>query len=395
MQDLFNGPSSEMHRALRAASEQGPITTHPVSGATVILRHADIEALARDPRLAGVGLVFFDLMGIPSGRLREWYGSLMFTNEGETHDRLRTLVSRAFTPRSVEALRTHAAELCDSAFAGVVAGGGGDLVEPFALVAMRVMCRLLGVPEEDAEVFGAWADALSPTFGFMEPGQIAAASDAIEALLGYVDALADRRRSRPADDLISALLAAEDAGDRLTHPELVAMVANLLVGGHDTTTSQIGCSLLTMLAHPESSKRLRAEPGLLVSATEETIRFEPSIPAVPRTVVEAVEIAGTELAPGSLVMLCTAAANREPQTWTDPDRFDIGRFSVKGTPRLLSFGAGPHFCLGAALARMTVQECVRAVAEHGASLKLDVAPEKVPWRVVLGRSPAQLPVTLN
>jgi cytochrome P450 len=384
-----------MHRALRVASERGPITTHPISGATVVLRHADIEALARDPRLAGVGLVFFDMMGITSGRLREWYGSLMFTNEGETHDRLRTLVSRAFTPRSVEALRKDGAALCDSVFDGVIADGGGDLVSPFALVAMRVMCRLLGVPEEDVEEFGAWADALSPTFGFMDPDQIAAATDAIDALLAYVDGLAERRRSRPADDLISALLAAEDSGDRLTHDELVTMVANLLVAGHDTTTSQIGCSLLTMLAHPESSKRLRAEPDLLVSATEETIRFEPSIPAVPRTVVEPLEVAGTELRPGSLVMLCTAAANREPQTWTEPDRFDVGRFATKGAPRLLSFGAGPHFCLGAALARMTVQECVRAVAERGESMTIDIAPEDVPWRVVLGRSPAELPVTVN
>jgi cytochrome P450 len=229
----------------------------------------------------------------------------------------------------------------------------------------------------------------------MDTTQIAAANDAIDGLLGYVRELADRRRKDPADDLITGLLAAEEEGDRLTHDELVAMVANLLVGGHDTTTSQIGCSLLTVLRHPDEAGRLRNEPQLLISATEETIRYEPSIPAVPRTVISPVTVAGTELGAGTLVMLCTAAANREPETWKEPDRFDAGRFAVKGAPRLLSFGAGPHFCLGAALARVTVQESVRATAARADVLRLAEDPVQVPWRVVLGRSPARLAVAVS
>jgi hypothetical protein len=337
-------------------------------------------------------LSFFDLMGITDGPLREWYGGLMFTNEGPKHDRLRKLVSRAFTPRSADRLRTEAADRAAEIIAPVIADGGGDLTQAFSLLAMRVMCRLLGVPESDVAVFGGWADALSPIFGFIDEAQQIAATEAIVAMLGYVEDLAASRRNEPADDLITALIAAEDEGDRLSHDELVAMVANLLVGGHDTTTSQIGCSLLTMLRHPGEAKRLRDEPSLLQSAVEETIRFEPSIIGVPRTVVETIAVGGRELGPGSALMLCTAAANRETGVWDDPDRFDVTRFSGKGGPALLSFGAGPHFCLGAALARMTLQESVRATVMDGANLRLSEDGASLPWRTVLGRSPARLPV---
>jgi cytochrome P450 len=387
--DLQTPLGDEMHAGLRSAALAGPLAME-TSGTTVVLRHADIESLARDPRLAGIGLSLFDLMEITDGPLRDWYGGLMFTNEGETHDRLRKLVSRAFTPRSAERLRTEAGERATKTMSGVVAEGGGDLTSAFSLVAMRVMCRLLGVPEADVPVFAGWADALSPIFGFMSPEQVVAGNDAIVAMLGYVEELAARRRADPADDLITALIAAEEEGDRLTHDELVAMVANLLVGGHDTTTSQIGCSLLTMLRFPDEADKLRADMTLLQSAVEETIRFEPSIPGVPRTVVETVTVAGTELPPGTIVMLCTGAANREPGVWDEPDRFDVTRFSRKGAPALLSFGAGHHFCLGAALARMTLQETVRALVTDGASLRLTEYAEEIPWRSVLGRSPARL-----
>jgi hypothetical protein len=394
MVDLFAPAGDELHAALRAAAHRGPLAVDGTTGATLVLRHADVEALARDPRVAGVGLTFFDLMGIAEGPLRSWYGGLMFTNEGEKHDRLRKLVSRAFSPRSMEALRADASASAKDALRCAAIDGGCDLISTFALLAMGVMCKLLGVPRTDVEVFGGWADALSPVFGLMDAEQIAAAERAIVELLAYVDELATRRRKDPADDLITALLDAEDGGDRLSHDELVAMVANLLVGGHDTTTSQIGCTLLTLLRFPDEAERVRWDPDLLVWAVEETIRFEPSIVGVPRTAVESVVVSGTELGPGSVMVLCTAAANREPGVWDNPDTLDVGRFSVHGAPHLLSFGAGPHFCLGAALARMTLQECVRATVACGPKLTLAEDPADLPWRVVLGRSPARLPVVL-
>jgi cytochrome P450 len=391
MLDLLSATGDELHAALREAASQGPLAVDAATGSVFVLRHRDIEMLARDHRLAGVGLTFFDLMGITGGPLRDWYGALMFTNEGDRHDRLRRLVARAFTPRSSERLRADAATLAAERIEQVASDGGGDLIEAFSLTAMRVMCRLLGVPQADVAVFGAWADALSPVFGFMDDAQIEAANAAVVALLGYVEELAARRRGDPADDLITALIAAEDEGDRLSHDELVTMVSNLLVAGHDTTTSQIGCSLLSVLRHPDQAARVRDDVSLLTWAVEETVRFEPSIPGVPRTVIGPVTIADRRLEAGTVAILSTAAANREPGVWDDPDRFDVGRFAVKGAPALLSFGAGPHFCLGAALARMTLQEVVRATVVHG-GLELTEDPAALPWRVVLGRSPARLPV---
>jgi len=381
-----------LHDALRAHADTTPTAVDAVSGATVVFRYDDIDRLTRDHRLAGVGLSFFDVLGIDDGPLRRWYGSLMFTNEGPAHHRLRMLVSRAFTPRSVERLRADAVALTDGAYATLARDGGGDLVRAFGTVPMRVMCRLLGVPEGDVEVFGTWADALSPTFTFMDDEQIAAATDAVVALLGYVDELAEHRRGDPADDVITALLHAEADGERLTRDELVDMVANLIVGGHDTTASQLGCTLLTLLRHPDEAARVRDDGSLVPSATAETIRFEPSIPGIPRTTLEDVDIAGTAVPAGSLVLLSTAAANRQRDVWRDPDTFDVARFTDPDAPKLLSFGAGPHYCLGAALARMTVEEAIRGFVAHP-TIAPDFDVDDVEWRSVLGRSPVALPVT--
>jgi hypothetical protein len=259
---------------------------------------------------------------------------------------------------------------------------------------MRVMCRLLGVPDADVAVFGRWAEALSVTFSFMEPGQIAEATAAITDLLEYVADLAEQRRASPGPDLITALLDAETDAGRLTRHELVTMVTNLLVGGHDTTTSQIGCSLLALLAEPEQADDLRSRPDLVPSAVAETIRLQPSIPAMPRTVVAPITVADEEIPAGSMVFLCTAAANREPSVWKNADRFVSSRFTDPSTPRLLTFGAGPHYCLGAALARLTIEECVRAMLDLEGHPRLVEDPASIPWRTVLGRSPTRLEVAM-
>jgi len=381
--------------AVTRAAAQGPLATEILSGAPVVLRYADVESLARDPRVAGVGLTVFDLLGITEGPLREWYGGLMFTNEGDVHHRLRALVARAFTPKAVEAMRSTAAELASSCLVPIAEGDGGDLVEANAWLAMRVMCRLLGVPDEDVAVFGRWADALSVTFSYMEPDQIDGATSAITELLEYVADLAEQRRASPGPDLMTALLEAETDDDRLTRTELVSMVSNLLVGGHDTTTSQIGCSLYALLNEPEQTDHLRARPDLVPSAVAESIRLQPSVPAMPRTVVAPITVAGDVIPAGSMVFLCTAAANREPSVWKHADRFEAARFTEPSTPRLLTFGAGPHYCLGAALARLTIEECTRAMLDLDATPRLVEDPASIPWRTVLGRSPVRLQVSLS
>lgn len=379
-------------RLMLDAASHGPTVVDEPTGAVHVLRYRDVERLLHEPRLHGVALSLFDAMGITKGVLRDWYGTLMFTNDGAKHDRLRRLVSKAFTPRATARLRGHAAALVASRLSGVRSDGGGDLVPTLAPVPMHVMCALIGVPTAAVPDFIAWVDALSPIFGFMEPAQIAAAESAIGALLAYVRELVAQRSATDADDLMSALLRAEDDGDRLTREETVTMVANLLVGGHDTTGSQIGCSLLALLTRPDTLDELRADPALLPLLVSETLRFEPGIGLTTRTVVEPIEICGIERPAGTMVMCTLLTANRDPEVWHDADTFVPRRFAEPDAPRLFSFGAGPHYCLGAALARMTLEESVRGVAELAPTLSAD--PETLPWCQVLGSSPATLPVTL-
>lgn len=368
----------------------GPTAIDEGSGALIVFRHDEIDALAHDRRMVGVGLSWFDMMAI-DGDLRDWYASLMFTNEGPVHDRLRRLVSKAFTPRAVERLRQHARDRVEEILGQLDADGGGDLVPAFRLLAMHVMCRLLGVPAEDIPVFAGWADALSPVFGLMDPVQIRAAEEALAGLTAYVEHLVADRVGSPADDLITTLLAAEDDGDRLHRHEVVTMVTNLLVGGHDTTTSQLCCSLSTLLRHPYALARLASGAVPVTAAVSETMRVEPSIPLIPRTASAPIEIGGRLRDAGTMVALSVASGNRDPAVWSAPDVFDVDRFVAPDAPRLLSFGSGTHYCLGANLARMTLEETVRGVAEHPVTLAGD--PVALEWKQVLGRSPAALPVT--
>ena len=167
--DLTGNFAGDLHGVLSEAAQRGPLAVDVATGATVVLRQRDLEALAHDQRLEGIGLGLFDMMGITDGPLRDWYSRLMFTTEGDYHRRTRSLVSRAFTPRSVQALRARAADMAADAVASV--SQGGDLVAAFSTVATRLMCRLLGVPDSDIPVFVAWLDALSPVFAVMTPNK--------------------------------------------------------------------------------------------------------------------------------------------------------------------------------------------------------------------------------
>jgi cytochrome P450 len=386
--DLSGNFTADLHVVLREAAGRGPLAIDELTGATVVLRQSDLEALAHDHRLPGIGLTLFDLMGIADGPLRDWYGKLMFTTEGDYHRRIRSLVSRAFTPRSVEALRTTAADMAAAAVASV--REGGDLVEAYTALATRLICRLLGVPDSDVEVFRQWAEDLSPVFFVMTPEQIANATRAITELQTYVDGLTTRRAEDPGSDLVTALRAAEADGERLTHTETVNMIANLLVAGHDTAGSQIPCSILVALQHREQLTGVHADEARLASTAAETIRLEPSIPIIPRTALAPIELHGTTISAGSMVFLCIAAACRDERAWHQPDQFDPDRFTKPDTAKLLNFGAGTHYCLGTALAKIAVEESLRAVLAADPPLRMTEDPAEIPWRQVLGRSPSRL-----
>jgi cytochrome P450 len=388
--DLSGTFAGDLHGMLREAAAQGPLATDLTTGATIVLRQRDLESLAHDQRLTGIGLALFDLMGITDGPLRDWYGSLMFTTEGDYHRRMRSVVSRAFTPRSVEALRTTGADMAAAAVASV--RDGGDLVAACSTLATRLICRLLGVPDSDVAVFAKWADTLSPVFFVMTPEQIAAATTALTELQSYVDELTTRRSENPGRDLITALLAAEADGERLTHAETVTMIANLLVAGHDTAGSQIPCSVLVALQHRDELVGVCEDEDRMTSAVAETIRLEPSIPIIPRTAVAPIDLHGTTISAGSMVFLCIASACRDESAWPEPDHYDPDRFTRSDTAKLPNFGAGTHYCLGTALAKVAVEESLRAVLAADPPLTLTENPADIPWRQVLGRSPARLMV---
>jgi cytochrome P450 len=392
---LLTAFGDDIHAALREVASAGPVARNPETGIVLVLGHGDVEALGRDPRMAGVGTGNFDAVGITDGPLREWFGSLMFTNEGDYHTRLRRLVQKAFTPRAVDAIRDTAREMADEAFADVRSAGSGDLVAAALTLPLRVICRLIGVPDTDVPSFVTWADALSTTFGFLTPEQADAATTALGLLNNYVERLLTERSASLGDDLVSALIRAEVEGDRLTHDEARTMVGNLIVGGHDTTGSQIGCTFLALLRHPDQAAMLVGRPDLVANAVEETMRYEPSISGIPRTPTEDIQVGGEPVAAGQLLILSTAAANREPGVWDEPDTLDLTRFAQPGVPRLMSFGVGTHYCLGAALARMTLEEAVRAVFVETPPPRAAFDLAAVEWRQVLGRSPVSLPVAFG
>ncbi len=379
-----------IHARYREAREQGPVALGEDTGALYVLQHEEIEALLHHPSVEGVGLSVFDQMGIGDGPLRRWYGQLMFTNEGDQHDRMRRLVGKAFTPRSVAALREGVSKLVDEGLSQVVRDGGGDLVSVLGDIPIRSICRLLGVPDEQALSYRDWADAVSPSFGFMDENQIEAAESAIAEMLEHMEAMILERKAAPQDDLVTRLIGAQEGGERLSREELPAMIGNLIAGGHDTTASQIGCSVSALLGAPGALAQLRETPELLPSAVNETMRFEPSIFGIPRTVTEPLMVGGELREPGTLMLLSVGSGNRDTAAWEKPDRFEIDRFATTEGARVVSFGAGTHYCLGASLAQMTLQEVVSGISQRDFEPVDEIS--ELPWRQVLGRSPEHLRV---
>ncbi len=388
------GPPELFQPVLAQTARSARTALDPLTGALCVLHRRDIEPLLHDPRMGGVGLTVFDSMGIVDGPLREWYGALMFTTEGETHHRLRSLVQRAFTPTSVEALRPFAANQADRLLQPLAERGDGDLIPMAIHLPIRVMARHLGVPLADVDSLTGWSMALAPVFGFMTPEQIQHATDALTQLSAYVDGLLATRASCPADDLISRLLAVETDDGRLTDIEVRTMVINLIVGGHDTSTSQIACSLLALLAHPEQIANLRRQPHLLASAAEETMRYQSSLGGTLRVTTQPIDHDGLTIDAGQLVVLATGVAGLEADAYGHAARLDVERFSdAHHAPRMLNFGAGPHHCLGASLARVLVQEAIAATLRLPQPVALACPPKDLSWTRILGAYPSTLPVT--
>jgi cytochrome P450 len=366
---------ADPYPVLAALRDLGPgvVSGRPVA---VAARWADVAALLRDPRLSSSP----DLPGsAPETRRRR---AFLFLDPPD-HTRLRRLVSSAFTPRVVEALRPRVEALVEELLDAVPAGGrdGWDLVAGLAHpMPVVVICELLGVPPRDVERFRQWstvlAEGLDPLFAPVEPTpeRLAAQAGASAALQEYLHGIVAARRADPGDDLISALIAVRDAGDTLTDAELLGTCGLLLLAGHETAVNLVANGTLALLRSPGQLDALRADPGRAARVVDEVLRTEPPFQLVTRLAVDDVELDGAVIPRGHRVALLLAAANRDPERFADPDRFDPDRTDG----RHLGFGAGAHFCLGAPLARLEGEIALAALARRAGGLELVAEPPYKP-----------------
>jgi cytochrome P450 len=350
-----------IYTELRQAS---PLWIDPMSAA-VVAGYDDCEALLRDPRLSaerwrrGGSL---DLPAdAPSSVRQPWFLSL----DPPDHTRLRRLVSKAFTARRVAELEPYIAGLVDDLLDAAAERNTVDVVADLAYpLPVAVICRLLGVPVADEHLFHRWSAQLSRLVdGLAAMVGGAAAPDWVPGMVEmhrYVHELVAARRTAPGDDLISALLAVEDGGETLSRDELVATVVLLLVAGHETTVNLIANGVLALLRHPEHLAAVRADPGYAAGVVEETLRYDPPVQLTSRIADEPVRIGEVRVDRNGLVFLMLAAAQRDPAANPDPDRFDPRRTQI----RHLAFGLGPHYCLGAPLARLEGRLAIAAFARR-------------------------------
>jgi cytochrome P450 len=312
-------------------------------------------------------------------RVVENLSRMMLFKNPPDHTRLRGLVSKAFTARAVDGLRGRVREIVDELLSAVRESGCMDLIADLAypLPAM-VIAEMLGVPAEDRSRFRGWSRDLAPTIDPMIlPDQLERAAAAIDQFSDYLAHLVAARRAEPRADLLSAMITAEEQGDKLSLDELVANAMLLLNAGHETTTNLIGNGTLALLRNPGELARLRSDPALLPGAVEELLRYDSPVQMTGRSARTERVVGGTTIEAGQQVVVLIGSANHDPERFADPDRLDVCR----GDDEHLSFGGGSHYCLGASLARLEGQIAIGAIVSE--LPKLRVATAEPEWRETL------------
>jgi cytochrome P450 len=282
----------------------------------------------------------------------------MLFRDPPDHTRLRRLVSKAFTPRRIEALRPRIEGLVDDSLDRAAAAGGFELISDFAFpLPFTVISELLGTPSTDTDALREWSGLLVRNLEpVLDPDMLRAMAAAAENMHGLVSDVIAWKRAHPADDLLSAMIAAEEHGDVLTDEELVAQTMLLYIAGHETTVNLIGNGVLALLRHPDQLAALRADPSLDVNAVEELLRYDSPVQMSRRITLADVEVGGKTVEAGTFVVLSLASANRDAEFWGErADTVDLRRADA---PQHVSFGGGHHFCLGAALARLEAQVAI-------------------------------------
>jgi cytochrome P450 len=367
MDPAFVADPYPTYHQLRA---EDPVHHSPL-GFWVLTRYEDVVATLRDQRFAKEPMIA--AVAARLGVQPTTIGISMLDRDPPDHTRLRGLASKAFTPRVVERLRPRVQEIVDGLLDQVAAAGGMDLIEEFAYpIPVNVICEMLGVPVEDHEQFKGWSLDLARGLDSIMLGpesEVAKRSGkAREGLTEYFRGLIAARRASPRADRLSALIAAEEAGDKLSEAELLAMCILLLVAGHETTVNLIGNGMLALLRHPDQLRRLRERPDLIGTAVEELLRYDGPVQRTARTPSEDVTLGGRTIPAGEIVMPFIGAADRDPAQFPEPDRLDITRTEN----RHIAFGLGIHFCLGAPLARIEGQIAINTLLRRMPKLALAV-----------------------
>jgi cytochrome P450 len=333
-----------------------------------VTRYDDVAKLLRDPRLiAGQGVP--DSLGVREGTLRRVMDAWLMATDGAAHARTRRLISRAFTPRAVEALRVPVTRLADRLVADLVAAGGGDIITALAYpLPMEVVRLLFGV---DA---ARWGDEVAEVLDPSAPGSEGGFLDQMQQLADFFDVLVGERRTAPGDDVFSALFAADEDGDTLSDLELMANAVLLVTAGFETTMSLITLAVRTLLLHRGQLQLLRDNHSLVHQAVDEVLRFEPAALSTTRHTTVDLEVNGRVIPAGQNVLFSLAAANRDPDRFDHPDVFDITRSDI----RPLTFGAGVHNCIGAALAHMEAEIALIALIDGAPELRL--RDERCTWQ---------------
>jgi cytochrome P450 len=349
-------------------------------GSWVLTRYADVRDALREPRLIASRIhpdeAWLEETGL--GPLFKTHARMMLFVDAPDHTRLRGLVNKAFTPRTVESMRANTQALVDGMLDAAVKKGELDIIHDLAYpLPVTVIATLLGVPVEERDQFRTWSEGVAGFIGGTnepEPEMMARALKSVVEMRDYFLHMAADRRKNPRDDMLTALALAEEQGDRLNSEELVANCILLMVAGHETTTNLIGNGLLLLLRRPEERRRLGQNPQLIGTAVEEILRYDSPVQGTSRMAGEDLEIGGARVQKGQHVSLMIGAANHDDAQFADAERFDVGR----ADNRHLSFSHGAHFCVGAALARMEGQIAIGTLLQRLPNLRLTDAP--LTWR---------------
>jgi cytochrome P450 len=367
--------------------EEAPVHWVEAWNCWLVTRGTDIDATIRDTRrFKSADRVTRVIESTPGfsfdrlGALHENFRVGMAQTDPPDHTRVRGLVSSAFTPRRVEGLRARIQQLVDGMLDAVIARGDGrlELVGELAFpLPAIVIAEMAGFPVEDKDRFRDWTWRINQFFfrsGSVDPAHGDDANEAIVEARGWIRPLLEQRRRAPHDDLLGALISAEDAGGRLTEAELLSTAITLFLGGHETTTGLITLGMSALVRRPDQLALLRARPDLVDGAVEEMLRFDAPFQMNLRLVTEDVELGGQTLREGDLVRQALGSANRDPERFEDPDRFWVER----PPKRHLSFGLGPHFCIGAPLARLQAQIAVASLVRRLPGVRLDPGADEAP-----------------